>query len=113
MNEPTTFWHGEKTPEDAVRIDAINQTKSTKGRFLSEDDQTDDSWYYHFDNQEDSSSFNLPFIPRYNPNDNGLNPFSGNFDYMTLSLNATLPSLNNEMEYNVHSLYGHMMSKRT
>lgn len=31
---------------------------------------------------------------------------------MTLSLNATLPSIN-EKEYNVHSLYGHMMAKRT
>lgn len=60
-----------------------------------------------------TSTFDLPFIPRYNPDDKGLNPFTGNYDYMTLSLNATLPSLNGEMEYNVHSLYGHMMAKRT
>lgn len=32
---------------------------------------------------------------------------------MTLSLNATHPSLNNETEYNLHSLYGFMMAKRT
>lgn len=31
---------------------------------------------------------------------------------MTLSLNSTLPSIN-EKAYNVHSLYGHMMAKRT
>ena len=31
---------------------------------------------------------------------------------MTLSLNSTLPSIN-EKEYNVHSLYGHMMANRT
>jgi alpha-glucosidase len=32
---------------------------------------------------------------------------------MTLSLNATHPSLNNETEFNLHSLYGLMMAKRT
>ena len=29
---------------------------------------------------------------------------------MTISLNATHPGLNNEKEYNLHSLYGHMMA---
>lgn len=32
---------------------------------------------------------------------------------MTLSLNATHPGYKNETEYNLHSLYGHMMAWRT
>lgn len=32
---------------------------------------------------------------------------------MTLSLNATHPGYNGESEYNLHSLYGHMMAWRT
>lgn len=112
MNEPTTFWHGEKTPEDAVRIVPNKTTTESKKRFLSSE-TPEDTWYYHFENQDEENTFELPFIPRYNPSDNGLNPFTSNYDYMTLSLNATLPGLNNEKEYNVHSLYGHMMAKRT
>lgn len=41
-----------------------------------------------------------------------MDPFSGNFDYMTLSLNSTYPSMK-ETSYNLHSLYGHMMANRT
>jgi len=32
---------------------------------------------------------------------------------MTLSLNATHPGFNNEKEYNLHSLYGHLMANQT
>jgi hypothetical protein len=38
---------------------------------------------------------------------------AGNYDNMSLSLNATHPGWNDETEFNLHSLYGHMMSWRT
>jgi len=34
-----------------------------------------------------------------------------NWDRLALSLNATHPGLNNELEYNLHNLNGHMMAK--
>ena len=46
----------------------------------------------------------MPFIPGFN--------YGGNLDNMSLSLNATSPSIN-EIEYNLHNLYGLMMSKTT
>ena len=72
----------------------------------------DNSWYYSFP-QDSSSTFNIPFVPGYKQHDDGMpGPYDGNFDYMTISLNATLPSIK-ETVYNVHSLYGLMMSKTT
>ena len=72
----------------------------------------DNSWYYSFP-QDTSSTFNIPFVPGYKQHDDGLpGPYDGNFDYMTISLNATVPSIK-ETVYNVHSLYGLMMSKTT
>jgi alpha-glucosidase (family GH31 glycosyl hydrolase) len=38
--------------------------------------------------------------------------YSGNLDNLTLSLNATHP-VSGLTEYDVHSLYGHMMSEHT
>jgi hypothetical protein len=52
-----------------------------------------------------NSTYLLPFIPGFH--------YGGHLDNMSLSLNATHPSLNNETEYNLHSLYGLMMAKRT
>ena len=52
------------------------------------------------------STYFLPFIPQANRKN------TGNFDNKTISLNATHPSIKTT-EYNVHSLYGHMMSMRT
>jgi len=68
-----------------------------------EDDEVNFKWYHSFD-QSQISTFNLPFVPQYDK------PSTGNFDNWTLSLNATHPGLNNELEYNVHSLYGLMMA---
>ena len=70
---------------------------------LLEDDEVNFKWYHSFD-QSQISTFNLPFVPQYDK------PSTGNFDNWTLSLNATHPGLNNELEYNVHSLYGLMMA---
>jgi hypothetical protein len=62
---------------------------------------TNHTWYLSAKNQTDNSTYFLPFIPgRFN------------LDNMSLSLNATHPA-NNETEYNVHSLFGHMESKVT
>jgi hypothetical protein len=63
-------------------------------RFLesAEDNEYDYSWYYHF-NQDEISTFKLPFIPRYDPKGDGKDPFTSNYDFMTLSLNATNPSI--------------------
>lgn len=100
MNEPTTFQHGETKPDDAIPV------KPKLGDSYS--------WYYEFESQKEMSTFKLPFIPRYNPSASDADkPYSSNFDYMTLSLNSTVSGLNDEVQYNVHSLYGHMMAMRT
>lgn len=107
MNEPTTFSHGEIKPEDAKVIEP-------KKPVLRESDQDETAdWYYEFKDQSDMSTFKLPFVPGYVEHADGKpGPFDGNFDYMTLSLNSTIPSIK-EVTYNVHSLYGLMMSNRT
>jgi alpha-glucosidase (family GH31 glycosyl hydrolase) len=60
------------------------------------------TWYSTF-TQDKNSTWYLPFVPGYGT--------SGNFDEATLSLNAT--HANGETEYNLHNLYGHMMSYRS
>lgn len=60
-------------------------------------------WYESFKDQGEFSTFKLPFIPQLDT--------AGNFDYMTVALNAT--HLDGNTEYNLHNLYGHMMAKRT
>ncbi len=106
MNEPTTFQHGETKPSDAIPVKAAEEEKTLLGDSYN--------WYYEFKSQKKMSTFELPFIPRYNPDAAAKDkPYSSNFDYMTLSLNATVSGLNNEMQYNVHSIYGHMMAMRT
>jgi len=52
MNEPTTFWHGEKTPEDAKKIVVNKTTTESSKRFLSTE-EPENTWYYHFENQEE------------------------------------------------------------
>lgn len=49
------------------------------------------------------STYDLPFIPGFY--------YGGNLDNMTLSLNAT--HKDGSLEYDVHSLYGHMMVEKT
>lgn len=50
------------------------------------------------------STYNMPFVPGFN--------YGGNLDNMSLSLNATHPSIG-AIEYDVHNLYGLMMAKTT
>lgn len=64
----------------------------------------DTTWYYSYKDQSKNSTYYLPFIPGFY--------YGGNLDNMSLSLNATHPSINNT-EYNLHSLYGLMMAKTT
>jgi len=109
MNEPTTFRHGETKPDDITATDPKQIFLKESNEAVSDDDN---SWYYSFP-QDSSSTFNIPFVPGYKQHDDGMpGPYDGNFDYMTISLNATLPSIK-ETVYNVHSLYGLMMSKTT
>jgi len=74
-------------------------------KFMVADDDdegfTSHGWYLSATNQTDNSTYFLPFIPG-----------KFNLDNMSMSLNATHPA-NNETEYNVHSLFGHMESKIT
>ena len=70
------------------------------------DTSLDYSWYTTYEDQSVESTFFLPFIPQAN------RMYTGNLDNKTISLNATHPSIKTT-EYNVHSLYGHMMSMRT
>jgi alpha-glucosidase (family GH31 glycosyl hydrolase) len=57
---------------------------------------------------EKFSTWFLPFVPTHNESAST----KESFDYMTMSLNASHASIN-ELDYNVHSLYGHMMSEKT
>jgi len=107
MNEATSFCNGECpswTPEPT------NDTVSPKRRLaeakfmvIDDDDEgfTNHTWYMSAKNQDDNSTYFLPFIPG-----------KVNLDNMTLSLNATHPS-NGLSEYDVHSLFGHLEAKRT
>ena len=119
MNEATTFCSGEcadYTPGNDTNTtvgakrrlsdSAIGRTSMTyaQAKFLVTDDDgdfTNHTWYFSAKNQTDNSTYYLPFIPgQYN------------LDHMAMSLNATHPA-NNETEYNVHSLFGHMEAKIT
>lgn len=53
--------------------------------------------------QSANDTYYLPFIVV------GLNQASNNWDYMTLSLNAT--HANQQTQYNLHNLNGHMSGK--
>jgi len=68
---------------------------------LLKDGEPVTSWYSSVPNQSQKSTYNLPFISGQ------VNP-----DNMAMSLNATHPS-NGLYEYDVHNLFGHMMSKTT
>ena len=67
------------------------------------DPDVDQSWFYSFWPLNRNSTFFLPFIPQYQR--------AGNYDNLTLSLNATHES--GETEYNLHNLYAHAMMKAT
>lgn len=59
-------------------------------------DRQNETWYFIYTNQTNSSTYALPFTP-------GMSPL----DYLSLSLNATHPA-NGFYEYDVHSLFGHL-----
>lgn len=113
MNEATTFAHGEidgDSDEDPVVY--VTPTEKTQPRKLSTDlgeTQYDFSWFDILNGgiKNAFDTYHLPFVVR---NKNGT---AHNYDNMTLSLNATHPGYKNETEYNLHSLYGHMMAWRT
>ena len=102
MSEATSFQNGET--DTGLPTPKAEQHKVS--RQLSEG--LSNGWFVSYQSQSYADTYNVPFLVL------GSTPqFAGNWDNMTLSLNATHPSLNNELEYNVHSLYGHMMARRT
>lgn len=58
------------------------------------------TWYKSWSTQTEISTFKLPFSPG-----------ADNLDHMSLSLNAT--HVDNETEYNLHSLFGHAEGMKT
>lgn len=93
MNEICAFCDGECP--DTIH-NSTNTTSATPKKLRNDNE----SWYQSYDQDEDSTYY-LPFIPG-----------DDNFDFMAMSLNATHPS-NNLREYDVHSLFGHVETKRT
>ena len=101
MSEATSFQNGET---DTGLPKPVNEP--TASRFLEE--TITNGWFVSYQGVSYLDTYNVPFLVV------GSTPiYAGNWDNMTLSLNATHPSLNDEIEYNVHSLYGHMMARRT
>jgi len=88
MNEVTGFCNGECPDSDF---------KPT-----SENTVGDNSWYQSFSNQDDNSTYYLPFIPSN----------KWNLDNMTLSLNSSHPS-NGFKQFDTHSLNGLLEGWRT
>lgn len=66
--------------------------------------EDNNNWYEQVGSLDQPSTYNLPFVP-------GFTEF-GPLDSQGLSLNATHPGYGNEIEYNLHNLYGHMMAWR-
>lgn len=101
MNEASTFKDGEADP--SVQTETP-QTKKLGSEMLGDANQ----WYDQLngDIKTTFDTYHLPFVVRNAENT------AGNYDYQALSLNATHPSTG-ESEYNLHSLYGHMMAWRT
>lgn len=99
MSEATGFCNGE-CPTAAKSEEVVDKVLKR----LTDSSGSDSSWYFSYPDQAEDSTYFLPFIPGYY--------HAGNLDNMTLSLNATHPS-NGETEYNLHNLYGLMMSKTT
>jgi alpha-glucosidase (family GH31 glycosyl hydrolase) len=103
MSEPTSFANGEtdtgiKKPAEK-RVLASEEVEQGLGY--------DNSWFVSYSSNNADDTYYLPFVVV------GSDPNKSNWDNMTISLNATHPGLNNELEYNLHSLYGHMMAWRT
>lgn len=92
MNEPTGNCNGECP-------DGLPDPELKADRMGLDPNQTNNTWWWSFNQQDEISTYKLPFIPG-----------KFNLDYRTISLNATHPSLN-ETEYNLHNLYGHMQGK--
>jgi alpha-glucosidase (family GH31 glycosyl hydrolase) len=115
MNEATGFCSGEcyggqpnlpTSGNPNYHEESDSEVKTILRRFLDAvNPYIDESnWYWSWADQSQNNTYNLPFIPGH--------WYGGNLDNMTLSLNATHPSIN-ETEYNLHNLYGLMMAKRT
>lgn len=112
MNEVTGFCDGEcpeYKPAAAAKESETTTEKPSAARRLTaflvdgadECKAEADGWYQSYTNQDEISTYKLPFIA---------GPW--NLDNMTASLNATHPSTGHR-EYDVHSLFGLQEGKRT
>jgi alpha-glucosidase (family GH31 glycosyl hydrolase) len=98
MNEATGFCNGE-CPTGTT----TEKSKPAWTSFLGlKDDEpiTNKTWWYGYGQQQNISTFDLPFIPG-----------KFNLDNMSISLNAT--HANGISEYDVHSMFGHVEGKTT
>jgi len=94
MNEATGFCNGECPNGPADRRRNLREKESVG-------DVKNNTWWFSFDNQDNKTTYGLPFIPgRFN------------LDNMSISLNATHP-YSGLKEYDVHSLFGHSEEKMT
>lgn len=106
LNEATAFCNGECPDNNANKGESVqDKAQIVKDRLqnLINNDNSNETvnnhtWWFSYGNQDDNSTYFLPFIP-------GLL----NLDNWTLSLNAT--HKNGESEYNLHSLFGHSQAK--
>jgi alpha-glucosidase (family GH31 glycosyl hydrolase) len=80
MNEVTGFCNGAAT--DGCIVQRPNTTAHV--RSLGNASDNNGTWFTHYSNQSENSTYFLPFIPS----------LYYNFDNMTLALNATHPSIN-------------------
>lgn len=105
MNEPYGDASGELSTskllsegEEEPFIDAPRELYQ-----LADNETYDQSWFYSFWPLQDKSTYKLPFVPGF--------PQKGNYDALTLSLNAT--HTGNLSEYDLHNLYAHGMMNAT
>ena len=93
-NEPSGMCNGECPPTSKANL--YETTSLYDGSLQSH------IWYTSYSNQDEVSTYKLPFIPLINRN----------LDFQTLSLNGTHPQ-SGLTQYDTHSLMGHMQVKRT
>lgn len=85
MNEATGFTNEEINVTGKAET-ILNYYKEKSRRFLADVDEPryNDEWFTSFENQNETSTWYLPFVPGYN--------YKGhNLDFMSMSLNATHP----------------------
>ena len=100
MNEP----FGEVSGE--ISTNTLQDSNYRLDQIFGDNQTYDQSWFYTFYPLNENSTYKLPFVPQFQQ--------VGNYDQLSLSLNAThnMNGMNVE-EYDVHSLYAHGMMKAT